>query len=1546
MRKIRRRMLAVLLSVLLLVGSAPVGILAQTQWPELQEGVISSRLNNGLNTIKTAAERTGDLLQFLTVRSKAADPTYTSGNYTYTLSYDDATITNTSADLSGNIVIPATLDDHPVVAIGNQAFLRRAGITAVTIPGSVTSIGKEAFNGCSSLRNVSFPSSLVTIDSNAFSNTALTKVTIPDSVTTIGAGAFLACQSLSEVHLSKNLQKLCGYAFGDCDRLTSIEIPASLKETTNEYYPKYKYGYHPGVFIASDNLKTITFEEGTTKIANGLFGNISTLVSMDLPNTVTEIGNEAFAYCSALSSITLSSSLVTIGANAFAGTALTKVDIPDTVTMIGAGAFLRCQSLSEVRLSKGLQKLCGYAFADCDQLTSIEIPKSLKETTNEYYYDYLYGYHPGVFIASDNLKTVTFEEGTTKVVNSIFGNNSSIESMVLPDTITEIGSEAFKNCKKLKSISLSSSLTTIGANAFSGSALTKVIIPDSVTMIGAGAFLGCQSLAEVRLSKNLQKLCGYAFADCDQLTSIEIPKSLKETTNEYYYDYLYGYHPGVFIASDNLKTVTFEEGTTKVVNSIFGNNSSIESMVLPDTITEIGNEAFKNCSGLKHIVLSNRLEQIGNNVFLGCASLENIVIPPSVKSIGFCGFENCSSLQSAVFMNDDTTIDNHAFPGCSSLERVVLPKNMSFIPNTFFKNCVSLTEFNMPQAITKIEQDAFNNCDSLTDITIPPTVTQINKYAFYDCDGLKTVTMGDAVTSIGTNTFQSCEVLESVVLSRNLTNIPQSCFADCPTLKEIEIPHNIFGGVTTINKEAFKNCTGLKKVVIPVTVTSIGAEAFSYSLQTVIYGCKGSYAETYANDSGFAFVDITKHITGIALKDNDAETVVVARGYNIVPEFDYLPADTTDILTLKSNNTSIVTIKNINQIYGNANGTATVTAMTSGGLDYTFNVLVHTLNSITLKQLPAKLTYNYGEALNLAGMVVTAAYSDGTSETVTDYTVSGYNPETYGAQTVKVTYLNKSATFSVEVIDTRVKLTGIAVTKLPDKTAYEKGETFDPTGIIVTGTYSDGSTAPITGYAISAMNALKTGKQTLTVTYSDPVSGQTFTAQFDVTVGVSAPTLTSIAVRTMPTKTVYAVGESFDQSGLTLTATFSDGSTQTITNGFTCTGFNAATAGTKTITVTYNGKTTTFTVTVNPPHEHVYTSTVTKEPTCKEEGVRTYTCACGDSYTEAIPKTPHTEQVIRAEPTCTAAGMTYIVCAYCGETLSSVTMLPKIAHRFGEWVIVAEPTTEADGLKERTCIYGCGTKETEVVPKIKVMTIRDDASGISLTYPETAFDSDVELQVKQIFDGAAFNLVSLNSEQNVVFDILTLDKNGTQVQPRSKVTVRIPVPAGFNPAVCIIYYVSVETGKVEKLPARYESGYMVFETDHFSYYAVAIAKALPPAITIRNYTAEKTVDYRTTITFTADVQNAGDGGSVHWYMNGKDSGTGETFTMHEVKASFNIQARYVKDGATLAESETETIHVKTGFFARLKAFFRALFGSLPKQVQEAYDFALLLSLLP
>ena len=70
------------------------------------------------------------------------------------------------------------------------------------------------------------------------------------------------------------------------------------------------------------------------------------------------------------------------------------------------------------------------------------------------------------------------------------------------------------------------------------------------------------------------------------------------------------------------------------------------------------------------------------------------------------------------------------------------------------------------------------------------------------------------------------------------------------------------------------------------------------------------------------------------------------------------------------------------------------------------------------------------------------------------------------------------------------------------------------------------------------------------------------------------------------------------------------------------------------------------------PHEHSYTEAVTTKASCETDGVKTFRCDCGDSYTEAIPATGHsfTSYVYNEDATYTADGTETATCDNCDET--------------------------------------------------------------------------------------------------------------------------------------------------------------------------------------------------------------------------------------------------------------------------------------------------------
>ena len=108
---------------------------------------------------------------------------------------------------------------------------------------------------------------------------------------------------------------------------------------------------------------------------------------------------------------------------------------------------------------------------------------------------------------------------------------------------------------------------------------------------------------------------------------------------------------------------------------------------------------------------------------------------------------------------------------------------------------------------------------------------------------------------------------------------------------------------------------------------------------------------------------------------------------------------------------------------------------------------------------------------------------------------------------------------------------------------------------------------------------------------------------------------------------------------------------------------------------------------------------VTTSPTCENAGVKTYTCTvCNETKTEAIDATGHTPVEVAEQPaTCTEAGhKAGKKCSVCGETLSGMEEIPAKGHSWNEGEITTSPTCENAGVKTYTCTV-CDATKTEVL---------------------------------------------------------------------------------------------------------------------------------------------------------------------------------------------------------------------------------------------------------
>lgn len=237
---------------------------------------------------------------------------------------------------------------------------------------------------------------------------------------------------------------------------------------------------------------------------------------------------------------------------------------------------------------------------------------------------------------------------------------------------------------------------------------------------------------------------------------------------------------------------------------------------------------------------------------------------------------------------------------------------------------------------------------------------------------------------------------------------------------------------------------------------------------------------------------------------------------------------------------------------------------------------VNSVGSISMEAVPTKTTYFQGVALNVSGAVITVHYADGSTAdmAVTSDMISGYNANQLGQQTITVTYRGKTTSFTVNVVVQAI--TSVKMKSYPAKTTYGLGQDLDLSGAQISVSYNDGSTVdmPVTFNMVSGYDANKLGQQTITVTYS------TYITNFTVNVVVKA--LDHIFLTGVRTYT-YVKGQNLDINGAAITAFYTDNSTENVpVTSDMVSGYNSDTIGKQTITVAYDGQTTSFEVTVLP----------------------------------------------------------------------------------------------------------------------------------------------------------------------------------------------------------------------------------------------------------------------------------------------------------------------------------------------------------------------------
>ena len=669
---------------------------------------------------------------------------------------------------------------------------------------------------------------------------------------------------------------------------------------------------------------------------------------------------------------------------------------------------------------------------------------------------------------------------------------------------------------------------------------------------------------------------------------------------------------------DGLYTYKLSEGKaiiTDVDESISG-NITIPSKLGGYLVVEIESSAFSNCKGLTGVILPNTVEVIGAFAFSYCENISTITLSASLKTIEVQAFYNCKSLVTVSIPASVTDIDSSAFSGCLMLEGINVNQNnekYTVVSGVLFNksktNIVTFPanhpsqSYSLPSSVTKI----FYYAEDLKSISLSNNLTVIGRYAFSGCSSLEKVAMPENVGIVGESAFRSCIALKEVVCSDRMKKIDDYTFVGCSNLEKIKLPANL----EYIGDSAFSSCGKINGFVIPDTVTYIGVTAFNATAD-------------YYN------------------KSNWIDNVFYLGSYLLDVDYDF--------------NATQYTVKN---------GTKLIAG---SAFSYEEN-----LTSVTI---PSSVKYICDYAFTNCEKLANISIPD----TVLEIYEAAFKDTAFYKNSSNwvdnVLYLGKHLIKNKNETATTFNIKSGTKTIAEDTFDYCKAQTINiPASVvnIAEGVFSD--CGYLTKITVNSSNSnyyssdgILFGKNGLLHSFPRNKEMTSYSVPSGVKIiGDRAFYMVELESLNIPEGVTEIRDEAFYYSDITNFA---------IPKSIKYIGKDILRY--YTVNFGYKGSVTEWNkIVIHPdnenldyanviynyvPHTHSYTSKITKKPTCKEAGLRTYTCSCGANYSVYIyDSVAHRldSGKVSKKATYKSSGKKVYVCKVCGETVKTET-IPKL----------------------------------------------------------------------------------------------------------------------------------------------------------------------------------------------------------------------------------------------------------------------------------------------
>lgn len=748
-------------------------------------------------------------------------------------------------ELGGDVKIPSEVDGYSVNAIDGGAFYGQHEITSLTMPDSLRALRGGAISWMDGLTSVTLNDGLEYIGSNFSDCNALTSLTIPASVRIV-EGIVSSCANLKEIYFE-----------GECPLVLGAEwCFFMMPEDYVIYVPDDQLDAYREAFADANDAADRIQPSGKNAV---------------IPETENNEG--WFAFDAATGTIT--------GYQEYHA----YIEIPSsiggvTVKAIGEKAFRSDYSIYGIEFPEGMERIGAGAFQYAGSLAYIKLPSTLKAIEDDAFFN-------------APIDRVDWSEGLEKIGARAFQYGRET-ILALPSTVKSIGESAFESAQ-CQEVYLGGNVESIGARAFAGTPLNYVVL-DAYTLID----IAPDAFAETRLAdmdlpwdSSFENRDAYAELLKDQCPDctvwidnpissglVEYPTNTVEITTIENGVWT-GYHGDqkdltVWTSYDGIEVTALGDGLFKGNRSIrsfyphhcgwfttIGNeafaDSSVEYVELFGSITTIGDEAFRNCVNITELILPESLTSIGVGAFKGCTGVTELTLPASLTSIGSGALEGCTNLKKLVVRCDPSILPGDMAGVLANIDEIYISADATAEQVRTLSGLIGRPWYDpVPReggqsAFVRMPYEPLPGDDFWYD----EAYCRLDAYQGYELnlilpreiDGVQLTMIGGTMMTracCGDNYDVELPV-RSLVIPETYTAIPCYAFENCDTLETVIC----YAPIENLPDCLFKGCTSLREVIFVNGVRNLGMYLFDgcESLETV---CLGGYVQDI---SEYAFLN-------------------------------------------------------------------------------------------------------------------------------------------------------------------------------------------------------------------------------------------------------------------------------------------------------------------------------------------------------------------------------------------------------------------------------------------------------------------------------------------------------------------------------------------------------------------------------------------------------------------------------------------------------------------------------------------------------------------